>query len=186
MELTRDHVRRVWAHLARRYGTVTVPKARSPLMRAAGLALHAGGVLDRRRFMEGFTTVIGRRIYAPFDPGGGEMSPFALLDTCIHEHQHVVQLERDGRPRFWGRYLASTRARALYEAEAYTCGLELAWFAGRPMPDPRRVADVLRDYGCSEADRDAAAEVLARHAARIRAGRWVTEAFRAALEVLEA
>ena len=183
--ITGELVRGVWRHLGAAYGTTTVRKEHSPLMRAAGEALQAVRILDQRRFMEGFTTVVGHRIYAPFTPGVAEgMSLLAQLDTGIHEHQHVVQLEREGRARFWGRYLASSRARALYEAEAYTCGIELHWWLYERHPRPVDLARVLDSYGCTRSDVAAAVEVLERNADMVRAGRPVTEAFQVAMDFL--
>lgn len=168
MNVDRELVLGLWTHLEDRYGTRTVPKDSSPMMSVVSRALHLARILDRDAFMNRFTTVIGRRIYAPFTPGEGSLVD--QLDTCIHEHQHVVQLNRDGLPIFWSTYLVSSRSRALYEAEAYTCGIELRWWLEGKHPDPRRVASVLGNYGCSLDDVAAAADVLERNAARVRAG----------------
>ncbi len=185
-EISGELVVGLWAHLAAHYGTTTIAKEHSPVMRAVGGVLQISGILDRRRFMDGFTTVLGRRIYAPFTPGGTQTSLVGQLDTCIHEHQHVVQLIRDGRARFWGRYVSSSRARAEYEAEAYTTGLELHWWLSRSLPEPKRVAQVLHSYGCAAVDIDRAAATLEANAERIRAGEGITESFAVARAWLEA
>lgn len=185
--ITPELVRGLWKHLQAHFGTVTIPKERSPLMRAVGRVLDAGGILDRDGFMDRFTTVIDRRIYAPFEVGDPEgASLFGQLDTGIHEHQHVVQIERDGRLRMWSSYLGSSRQRALYEAEAYTCGIELSWWVHGRHAEPAWIAATLQHYGCSRADIEAATEVLAANAERVRAGETVTESMAIARPWLEA
>ncbi len=156
-------------------------------MRSVGTLLQTVRIMEHERFMKGFTTVIGHTIYAPWDPGdAGTATLVRQLDTGIHEHQHIVQLKRDGYARFWTTYVASSRARAIYEAEAYTCGLELNWWLYERTADPGEIAAILLDYGCSRADVQAATEVLAANLARIQAGETITESFGLSRTWLEA
>ena len=177
----------MWDYLGEHYGSTTVPKEHSGLMRLVGTFLQTTRIMEHERFMKGFTTVIGHTIYAPWRPGS--KAPATLvrqLDTGIHEHQHIVQLKRDGYARFWTMYVLSSRARAIYEAEAYTCGLELHWWLSGTTPDPVEVAQILLSYGCSKSDVAAAAEVLASNRVKIQAGEGITESFRLAKAWLEA
>ena len=58
-------------------------------------------------FLGSFTTTIGKRIYTPFDIGVPDerYDLWGQISVCVHEHQHVEQLLRDGWLKFAGRYL---------------------------------------------------------------------------------
>lgn len=161
-----------------RWGTRAVSKARAPTMWAASRALDLVGVLDRSSFMERYTTVVGRTIYCPFVPGTATRGHdlWSQLVVGVHEHQHVVQLEREGRVRYSARYMLSPAARAVYEAEAYTCNLELYWWRYGEARDPGELARRLADYGVRARDMAEAERVLRAASERIVAGELVTEA----------
>lgn len=147
-------VRALWGHFASRYNTRVVPKALSPFMRFCGWGLELLGILNAREFREHFTTVIGRTIYVPFTVGVpiAGYSGWSQALVCVHEHQHVIQMERDGRVRFSLRYLLLRRARAAYEVEAYSCDVALALWRGEAAPTPERIVGRLRSYGLREDD----------------------------------
>lgn len=159
-------VRGLWVALSEHFGTRVVPKAGAPLMRAAGAGLELLRIQTRERFASSYTTVIGRRIYVPYEPGdaASEAGLWRQAATAVHEHQHVVQAERDGFARFALRYLVSPRWRADYEAEAYGCDIELLRWAGRTPPEPASIADRLTEYGLAETDRARARERLLSYA----------------------
>lgn len=145
----------LWDHLSSVFDTRVVPKSASPLMHACGGALGLLRIQSRATFMSRYTTVIHRRIYPPFllDSPGSEATLWGRAATGIHEHQHVVQADRDGFLRFATRYLTSQRARAEYEAEAYGTELELMRWAGRSARAPEELAAELEHYGCGEVAR---------------------------------
>ena len=94
-------------------------------------------VLDKDEFLRRYTTTIGKRIYTPFDVGVPDerYDLWRQISVCVHEHQHVEQLLRDGWLKFAGRYLVSSAARAAYEAEAFRCNMELHYWRYGEIPD---------------------------------------------------
>lgn len=186
-EVTPAHVLGLWEAMSARWRTTWVPKASAAEMRVAGWFLDRIGVLDRDDFRDRFTTVIGRRIYVPFHPGTPTNTHglWSQLVVCVHEHQHVVQLEREGTARFAHRYLARRDARAAFEAEAYACGIELDhWRFGR-FPSPERLAAHLRSYGVRDVDIAAAESTLEAAVGIVSSGGTATEAGRFALDWME-
>lgn len=93
--------------------------------------------------------------------------------------------DRDGLS-FEVSYLADRAARARFEAEAYRCNLEMHFWRYGTTPSARRLAELLRDYGCREEDVDVAAHSLALANVSIRQGAVFNEATRAALDWLDA
>lgn len=178
VEPTPDHVAGLWHAMAQRWGTRAVSKAESMQMRAVSHLLDGIGVLDAPSFMRRYTTVVGRTIYCPFALGvPSDAHPlWAQLVVGVHEHQHVVQLEREGRVSYSVRYVASRSARAMWEAEAYTCNLELHWWRHGRVRDAGEVARRLKDYGLGERNVEAAERVLCDANTRIARGEVVTEA----------
>ena len=67
-----------------------------------------------RPLLKNFTTTIGRRIYTPFEVGSpkGGWDLWHQIVICVHEHQHVVQHDREGLA-YEVSYLADRRARPL-------------------------------------------------------------------------
>jgi hypothetical protein len=149
--------------------------------------LDALGILDKDRFLESFTTTLGRKIYTPFQVGSAN-EVWDLWDqvvVCVHEHQHVVQHDREGLS-FEVSYVADRAARARFEAEAYRSNLEMHfWRFGSPMRS-RPLAELLHDYGCRPEDVEVAAHSLALANVAVRRGAVLNEATRAALDWLEA
>ncbi len=173
--------------MASTYGTRVVAKHDAWRMRSVARFLDTIGVLDRKEFLDRFTTVIGRTIYAPFEVGV-DSSPGKLwgqIMICVHEHQHVVQYARDGAATFSTRYTLSRRARAAYEAEAYSCDLQLHFWRTGAMKDPSAVAAVLRHYGVGNEHITQATADLTASAIRIKAGDVVTESAATALAWLD-
>jgi hypothetical protein len=180
---TPAHVTALWDAMRARYGTRIVDKASAAEMKLVGWFLGRIGVLDQATFLERFTTTIGRRIYVPFTPGTPtpRHSLWSQLVICVHEHQHVEQLVRDGAATFSLRYLASPAARAAYEADAYRCNLELHhWYTGQ-LPSPRELAERLRSYGVRDVDIDVAETTLIAAARTVKAGGIITPAAKFAL-----
>ena len=161
VELDAERTRAFFDAMCARYGTRVKLKRRSPLMQASGIGLQLVGVMTHADFMESYTTVWRRSIYPSFTPGEGRPEVlWRQIVVHVHEHQHVEQWRRDGFLRYSTRYLTSTRARALYEAEAYGCNLELAYWRDETSLEPVALARKLAHYGCSPRDIDAATRRL--------------------------
>ncbi|MCP4678737.1 MAG: hypothetical protein GY854_25150 [Deltaproteobacteria bacterium] len=166
-----DEVRAFWKYMQKHYGTRVVSKASSKQMKAIAWALNLLGITDKKRFMERYVTTIGRTIYVPFGLGGANehWNLWSQIVVCVHEHQHVEQLKRDGW-RFKWRYLTSKAKRAIYEAEAYRSNFELYYWRYGKLPSARKRAESLRHYGCSKLEIDVTEKYLALSAETIKRG----------------
>jgi hypothetical protein len=114
--------------------------------------VKAMGLPDPEGWLKDYAVTFGPLIWTPFEPGveipGWSLdSQFMVL---AHECLHVQQFRADPE-RFVGLYALDAEARALYEAKAYACQLELTWRLQGWMPDPVRVALCLRSYACNPA-----------------------------------
>ncbi|MFP4597500.1 MAG: hypothetical protein ACLFVJ_04560 [Persicimonas sp.] len=187
MDITSEQTKTLWREMCAHYGTRVVPKSGSPLMRGVGAGLHVIRIMDYRTFMDRYTTVLGRRIYPWFDIGeGDEDALWYQAVVCVHEHQHVVQARREGFVGFSIPYLLSPKRRALLEAEAYRCNLEMHWWKNAEMPDPDRLAGRLEQYGCGQKAVAAARDYLQAAAKEVRQGEVLNEASRFAIDLLGA
>lgn len=185
-EPTAQTTRALWRAMNAHWATKVIAKGRSPLMKLAAAGLQLVRIMDRDTFMNRYTTVIGRRIYPWFTLGEGSAKDlWYQIVVGVHEHQHVVQANRDGVTGFSLPYLVSTRRRALIEAEAYRCNLEMNWWRSGEVGDPERLAAKLEQYGCSDDDVCAARDYLQDAAADIRNGNIINEASRFAIDWLE-
>jgi len=172
--------------MSEHYGTRVIPKRDAPEMHATAHALHVLGVLPRERFLDDYTTVWGTRIYACFTPGAhpDARARWRRMITCVHEHQHVEQARRLGFARFATRYVLSPVRRAIFEAEATRCELELLHWRGEELPEPEALVARLGDYGVDTRARDAALEYYARAIPDVIAGGAPAEATQIALGIL--
>jgi hypothetical protein len=179
-------VRDFWAFMTKHFRTRAVVKADAIEMRAVSAALDAMGVADKRDFMSRFATTIGRRIYLPFTPGDDQTTwdLWEQMRTCAHEHQHVVQLDRDGALRFGYRYLRSDAARAQYEAEARTTELELHFWRFNSIPHLELAIEGLASYSLGKNDIAAALTTLRSNAEAVKRGAVLTQAGRVAIDWL--
>lgn len=177
--------RALWDAMCARYNTRVTHRERAPQMIAAGWALNLAGFMDQRTFMTRYTTVWGRHIFPCFHIGVGDAEElWRQIVVCVHEHQHVEQYDRAGFLPYAARYLASSRQRALLEAEAYCCNIELHWWRHAALPDLDQLAARLAPYGCDPSDRAAAREIFEACASSLRAGHYLTRATCHALPLL--
>lgn len=174
-----------WAHMQAHYGTCLVNKLSNAESELIALALDRLGVLDRGEFLENFATTIGKRIYVPFEPGvprkGWDL--WSQIVICVHEHQHVVQHEREGI-EYEARYLIDRAARTNYEVEAMRSNLELAYWHTGKTPSPKALAKQLYNYACRAGDVAVAEKSLALAAVSVRSGAVLNEATKVALDWL--
>ncbi len=182
-QLTPKTVRALWSFLQRRYRSEVVDKRRAPEMWVAAWFVKRFAKIPADVFMSRYATTIGRRIYVPFtigQPTGG-FDLWTQVVLAVHEHQHVEQVKRHGWFRFVLRYLMSSRARAMFEADAYRTALELEhWRSGR-IPSPAHYARKLGDYGASADDIRAAEQILISTARSIKRGAIITPAAKIAI-----
>ena len=186
IDIQPEEVWAFWRFMQDHYRTTVVNKRDALEMQLVAQALEALGIQSRDRFLRNFTTTLGRRIYTPFEVGSprGGWDLWSQVVICVHEHQHVVQHDREGLS-FEVSYLADRAARARWEAEAYRSNLELHFWRYGTTPSARRIAEVLGDYGCRPEDVDVAAKSLALSAVSIRKGAVINEATHVALGWLD-
>ena len=186
VDIQPEEVWAFWRFMQDHYRTTVVNKRDAFEMQLVAQALDALGIQGRDRFLRNFTTTLGRRIYTPFEVGSprGGWDLWSQVVICVHEHQHVVQHDREGLS-FEVSYLADRAARARWEAEAYRSNLELHFWRYGTTPSARRIAEVLGDYGCRPEDVDVAAKSLALSAVSVRKGAVINEATYVALGWLD-
>jgi hypothetical protein len=165
-ETTPQLVKDFWAFMSKETGSDIIQKADSELMKLVAWFLDVVNIQEDEQFMKDFTTTLHNNIYIPFEIGVG--SPAELwqqMKTCVHEHQHIEQGERDGWLTFGGRYLTSPSYRANYEAEAYGCDMELEYWRNPPGFDAatygKNRVKSLKNYGCSAEDIEQAQQTIA-------------------------
>lgn len=160
--LTPDIVKSIWSYLSTCLNSRIRSKRSSVVMRVAAFFVARFSPMTKDEFYDRYATTIFRTIYLPFEVG--ELSttwgPLRQFKLAVHEHQHIVQAKRDGWIRYSWRYLRSTRARALYEAECLLCEYACAARLGVSMAPPHQSAAELRSYGVTDADVAAAQEFL--------------------------
>ncbi|MEM1350689.1 MAG: hypothetical protein AAGI01_19155, partial [Myxococcota bacterium] len=103
---------------------------------------------------------------------------------CVHEHQHVEQARAAGSVRFAARYVLSPVQRALFEAEATRCELELRHWRGGPLPSPAQLVARLGDYGVDARAQHAALGYYLEAIPDVRRGNIRTPSAAVALDVL--
>jgi hypothetical protein len=186
IDIQPEEVWAFWRFMQDHFRTTVVNKRDAFEMQLVAHALDTLGVQSRDRFLRNFTTTLARRIYTPFDLGvpRGGWDLWSQVVVCVHEHQHVVQHDREGLS-FEVSYLADRAARARWEAEAYRSNLELHFWRYGTTPSARRIAEVLTDYGCRPEDVDVAAKSLALSAVSVRKGAVLNEATHVALGWLD-
>lgn len=176
-------VQQFYQHMATQFGVVQVDKHDSQTMQLIAGALQLMGIVDAETFMAQFTTTLGHHMYTPFTPGIATPTwdLWAQIEVCVHECQHIHQYEAAGAPQFAWDYLTSHVARAQYEAEAYTCDLEMQWWHYRRLPNHAALARLLSSYGCDATDIAVVTQELGLAAVTVQAGGILRAATQAAL-----
>ncbi len=181
-------VKAFWSHMLGLYQSQVVDKKSSSKMKLAGWFLEKMGILDRQSFLENFTTTIGRSIYIPYKIGEEKngFSLWAQASICVHEHQHIEQLDREGYVAFSCQYLFSSSKRAAYEAEAYLCNIELHFWRYGKLLDPYLLAAKLKHYGCSKKDIAVTQAFLEEASDKVCQGEVITRASQQAIAWMNA
>ena len=144
-----ETVRAFWQHMQTRYRTTVHTKGDALEMVAVGFALERMGVLSAEEFLKRYATTIGRRIYVPFTVGEGS-DLWGQMALCVHEHQHVEQLDREGLSFVWN-YLTRPARRAIYEADAYVSTMEMHFWRTGTLLSPEDLTGQLRAYAVDPA-----------------------------------
>jgi len=186
MAPTPSLVRDFWSFMTERFETRVVDKRSARSMKLFGGLLAKLVSMDRDVFLLHRATTIGGTIYLPFQPGD-DRSDWGLWEQmllCVVEHDRVLQGEELGVIGYGLRRLTSL-GRALLEAEACRCRLEMEWWRTGRVPDPVAIADRLRGDGVVDAHIALVAISLRRAAERIRAGVIHSRASAVAIEWLD-
>ena len=135
LDVQPEEVWAFWRFMQDHFRTSVINKRSALEMQLVARGLEALGIQSKDRFLKNFTTTIGRRIYTPFEVGSpkGGWDLWHQIVICVHEHQHVVQHDREGLS-YEVSYLADRAARA-------------RWLAGLSTDDPalpRMLADATR------------------------------------------
>lgn len=184
---TPEDVREFWKAMSAKWDTTRIDKASSTDMKAVAEVLDLLGVINQQDFMRRFTTTIGNRIYTPFEPGTptSAWSLWEQIKVGVHEHEHIRQDRAAGGLEFEWDYLTSSAKRAHYEAEAYRTAMVLDWrYQGR-MPDPKALAELLKNYGCSSTDITVVEQMLRLSVPSIKAGAMASDVCRWAVAWLD-
>lgn len=184
-ELTSELVKDFWKHMSNVYGSKIVTKKDSNFMKAVGSFLGLMKIQDKEKFMNRYTTTIGKTIYVNFDIGGTtDKKVLAEQNSiCVHEHQHVIQYKKDGF-KFMFDYLFKHEQRAKLEAEAYSTNLEMYyWYTGKIL-DIKKLAVKLLNYDCDAIDVSVMEVILRANALTIQHGGIISEASKEAINWL--
>ena len=185
-QITSELVKNLWDHMTKHYGTTVKTKQKSLFMNMIGSFLNLFCIQNKYAFLKDYTTTIGHTIYVPFTIGMDEgiWTLYQQLLVCIHEHQHIVQSNKDGWLKFNWNYLLSSSCRAQYEAEAYSTDIELHWYYSKQIPNTHDLALILTEYAVSPNKISDAENILNARAVRIQDGEIINESTKVAIELL--
>lgn len=175
--------------MAQRFDCIVINKNNSAFMRVVGQFLDGLKILDKERFLEQYTTTIGRTIYVPFVIGE-ESVEFPLLNQVsilTHECVHVCQY-RDEDMTFVLAYLFDSMARAAYEAQAMAANMEIRMWNDSTIDDIdcAKSAEKLRDYNCNDEEIQIVVPMLKTKKSIVSQGGLITEPGKVAISYLNA
>jgi hypothetical protein len=185
-EPTSEEVKKFYIHMLTHFGAKIVDKKSDDQMKMVAEFLDTLGILDKKSFLEIFTTTINNNIYIPYEIGveSGSYDLWGQITVLIHECQHVVQARKEGFETFAVKYLTSKSNRAYYEARAFCCDLEAHFWRYGVLHDPGSRALLLTNYGVDKEDISYAQKHLEACAITIRQDGLITDAGQVAIEYL--
>lgn len=187
LDIRREQVWGLWTELEDEYRTRVVAKEDAAEMRIAAVTLSRLGIADTETFLKNSATTIGRRIYVPFDVGvpkaGWDL--WTQVVVCAHEHQHVVQRDREG-VMYDLSYVVDPAARARLETECFVSDLELTFWRYGRLPKVEQYLDRMAMYALREVDLRVAMKSLEIAAVAVRQGAVVNQASKSAIAWLDA
>jgi hypothetical protein len=180
---TPELVRTFYKHMNASFDARVISKGDTAEMRAAAWALEAMGITDAEGFLKRFASTVGRRIYVPFTVGQASAgwSLWHQIEVGAHEHQHVVQSDREGPVRFSWQYLRDDAARARFEAEARSTNLELHFWRYGKLPPVTDWVKNLEHYALGNAHIGTVKAILESRAHTTARGGVYTDAGKAAI-----
>lgn len=146
-KITKDEIIEIYKKLQKEFDFKLVYKKDSKFMKFIAFFLSLFGILDKKKFMNDFTTTIGSTIYHSYKIGeGDEEQLWAQFRTLVHEIVHVRQCERFGFIKFSLSYLLSSNSRLKYEIQAYKSSFILNYAIYGAFPNAMLVAENLYSY----------------------------------------
>ena len=186
MNPTPEEVRKFWDHMSSKYGTRVIKHSNSILMKAISLLLRRMRVPDVTEFLKNYAITLGKNIYVPFEIGVPYKN-FDLMEQmicCVHEHTHVDQIRKIGKFKFYLRYAFNSAKRARFEADAYRANMEMHFWRFGTIRDVRKLAGILKNYGCSSSDRKYVENFLAISAETVSRGGVINRSSQTAIRWL--
>lgn len=152
MLITKKMVLEFWEYMQGKYGFSVINKNDSSMMKMVDWILSGIGIMDRKEFLNNYSTTVGHSVYIPFVLGEGDS--LGLMDQviiCAHEAQHVVQYNKDNAI-FVGGYVSSKSRRASYEVEAYNVTMEMYYYFTGKVLSSNFLCNLLSKYAIDEVD----------------------------------
>lgn len=170
-KLTPEVVKSYWKHMTQFYDVEVKKKSGSKWMSFIRPFTGMSKELWAR-----YSTTIGHTIYTDVIPGVATSEKSLLGQVCLitHECQHVVQSDN-----LWIHgvsYLLSSASRTKWEADAYTCNVEMCYRLTHKMITVESILEKLKNYTLSPGDLEAARKTLEARIATIKAGGLITTA----------
>jgi len=183
--ITSDLVSEFWKFMLTKFGTTVGNKSDAVEMQIVATLLGSLGITDKEKFLNNFTTTIGKKIYTPFEIGieSSNWNLWSQIVICVHEHQHVIQYNEKGTI-YEIEYLTSRNSRALFEVEAYRSNLEMNYWRYGKSKSARETAELLRNYGCDNDEIELAFKSLSLINSSVRQNIVVNESSKVAIDWL--
>lgn len=186
MQINKEFVQDFYEDMKKKYKATYVHKDKSSTMSIVAWFLDKMGILDKKAFLNNFTTTINKTIYHPFTIGeGDEDELWSQIKTLVHEVIHIEQGREEGFTRYAYDYLFDKDKRARYEAEAYRSGMVLDWGRFKMFVEPKNIAEKLYSYGLEKKHVEFAEEFLKKSIPSIKAGAIFHEVVLYSLQYLE-
>ena len=143
--LTSLNIKKFYIQMAALYDASFINKEDSNLMKAVGLFLDTITVMDKEIFLKQYTTTFWGKIYLSYEVGEIPSSIkdneklinqefISQISTLIHELHHVLQFKQN--PFIMPlEYLLDHSKRAMFEAQAWSSGIEFKYLQGIPLKE---------------------------------------------------
>lgn len=175
-KITKEDVVEIHKKLQKEFDFKLVYKKNSSFMKFIAFFLSLFGILDKKKFMEDFTTTIGSTVYHNYKIGEGNQDElWSQFKTLIHEIIHVQQSKHFGFLKFSLSYLLSSNSRTQFETQAYKSSFILNYSIYGNFPEPILVAENLYSYSLKEKHVNMAADAYAAEIETIRTNKQFSD-----------